>query len=135
MGFIFPTCSDCICEACMYHHSYPSRCPYSKCYDDYRAENDPYDEAHPNAPPRTTWSHWEADQAYWCRGGAFHPAKQCAYFVQFKGKRVKQCLRALVEVHQDGYILCSLVDSIGCEKCYELWKQKENNHDKNLWGQ
>lgn len=34
------TCSDCLCYYCLYYWS--ERCPYRGCYDDYRAQEDPY---------------------------------------------------------------------------------------------
>lgn len=59
-------CADCVCKTCLMWWS--SRCPHGECYDEYRAKVIPYDKAHPNEPPRTTWSNWKTDQAYWCRG-------------------------------------------------------------------
>ncbi len=98
---MFITCDDCICEACLYWWS--RRCPYGKCYDDHRAQVNPYDKAHPDEPPRTYWSDWEEEQAYWCRGGDVHPVSYCEHFVKYKGEQVHSCLQALVSVYQDGY--------------------------------
>jgi hypothetical protein len=110
-------CEDCICRGCLYWWS--ERCPYGRCYDDHRAEADPYDVAHPDEPPRTMWSQWETQQAYWCRGGMFYPVSYCEHFVEYKGQQVRECLRVPVSVFQDGYIQCTLVDTIGCQWCYK----------------
>lgn len=116
------SCNNCICRDCLYWWS--SRCPYGRCYDDHRAQVDPYDKAHPGEPPRTSWSDWEAQQAYWCRGGIFYPVGHCGHYVEYKGQQVRECLKALVSVFQDGYIWCSLIDCIGCQKCYEEFEKK-----------
>ena len=118
-------CGECICRKCLYWWS--NRCPYGECYDDHRAEVDPYDKAHPDKPPRTWWSDWNkpGEQAHWCRGGTNYPAYYCPHFVKYKGQQVKHCLYAAVSVFQDGYILCSLVDAIGCEECYRRWERKK----------
>lgn len=34
-----------------------------------------------------------------------------------------ECLKAVVAVFQDGYIDCSLVDTLGCEACYKEWNK------------
>lgn len=49
-------CTGCACRNCLYWWS--MRCPYGKCWDDHRADTDPYDKAHPGEPPRTWWSDW-----------------------------------------------------------------------------
>lgn len=120
-------CEDCICRRCLYWWS--ERCPYGRCYDDHRAEADPYDVAHPDEPPRTMWSQWETQQAYWCRGGMFYPVGYCRHFVEYKGQQVKECLRAQVTVFQDGYIQCSIVDSIGCQECYMGFEEKQEEDE------
>lgn len=121
---IFPTCGDCVCRSCLYWWS--SRCPYGKCYDDHRAEADPYDAAHPNQPPRKWWSNWDkpGEQAHWCRGGDFYPISYCPHFVKYQGQVVKHCLLANVSIFQDGYIRCSMVDSIGCQECYRRFEER-----------
>lgn len=118
-------CGGCICRRCLYWWS--GRCPYGRCYDDHRAEVDPYDKAHPDKPPRTWWSHWETQQAYWCRGGSFHPVSRCEHFVEYKEHQVKECLKAMVSVFQDGYIRCSIIDCIGCQRCYEEFMKKRED--------
>ena len=121
----FPSCSSCICDNCLYWWS--SRCTYGGCYDDIRAEQNPYDKAHPDKSPRTAWSNWNkpGEQAHWCRGGVFYPVSYCDKFVKYKGSRVENCLRCNVQVFQDGYIDCALVDSVGCERCYEEFGKEE----------
>jgi len=100
-----------------------NRCPHGECYDDMRAKKNPYDAAHPNKPPRTGWTNWRTDQAYWCRGGVFHPEKYCENFIKYKGCRVEECIKANVAIFQDGYISCSLVENMGCEACYKEFEQ------------
>lgn len=121
---IIPNCSHCVCRRCLYWWS--GRCPYGGCYDDRRAQEEPYDKVHPDRSPRMAWSNWDrpGEQAHWCRGGAFYPEQYCINFVKYKGCKVKECLKANVAVYQDGYIQCSLVDSIGCEKCYKEFNEK-----------
>ena len=117
-------CGQCICENCLYWWS--SRCPYGRCYDDHRAEVDPYDKAHPDEPPRMLWSDWNklGEQAHWCRGGNVYPVSYCEHFVKYKGQQVKDCLRAVVSVYQDGYIDCSLLTIAGCEDCYREFERE-----------
>lgn len=114
----------CICEKCLYYWS--SRCPYGGCYDDLRAKENPYDKSHPGEPPRTAWSDWKTDQAYWCRGGIFYQTHECEKFVEYDESKsvVKECLDAMVEVYQDGYVQCSLVESVGCEECMKRFEEK-----------
>ena len=50
-------CSQCVCRRCLYWWS--GRCPYGGCWDNHRAEVDPYDKAHPDKLPRTVWIHWD----------------------------------------------------------------------------
>ncbi len=117
-------CGECICRKCLYWWS--NRCSYGECYDDHRAEVDPYDKAHPDRSSRTLWSNRDkpGEQAHWCRGGTNYPVYYCPNFVKYKGQQVKHCLFAAVGVFQDGYISCSLVDTIGCEECYRRWERK-----------
>jgi len=117
------SCSPCICRRCLYWWS--QRCPYGECWDDCRAKDDPYDKAHPDKPPRTGWSSWRKDQAYWCRGGAFYPAHYCPHYIHYDGQQVRECLRAVVSVFQDGYIGCPLVENIGCGQCYEEFMERQ----------
>lgn len=118
-------CSGCCCRDCLYWWS--ERCPYGSCYDDLRAKRDPYDKAHPEEPPRTWWSNWNnpGEQAYWCRGGDCYPAYYCEHFVKYKGQQVKHCLKAAISIFQDGYMSCSIIDSVGCEKCYEEFERRQ----------
>lgn len=120
-------CGPCICLKYLYWWS--CRCPYGECWDDYRAKADPYDKAHPDKPPRTGWSNWRTNQAYWCRGGTFYPVYYCEHFVKYKGQQVKWCLDCNVSVFQDGYILCSLVESVGCQECYRRFLEREEDKD------
>ena len=115
----FKHCGQCVCRNCLYWWS--GRCPYGGCWDTHRAEIDPYDKAHPGRPLRKWWSDWNkpGEQAHWCRGGTFYPVTYCPKFVKYKGCQVKECLKCNVAVYQDGYIACSLVDTLGCTECYK----------------
>lgn len=117
-------CNACVCRSCLYWWS--CRCPYGGCWDDYRADAEPYGKAHPDAPPRKGWSNWAkpGEQDHWCRGGTFHPVYYCQCFAKYTGQQVKTCLKANVSVFQDGYIACGLIESYGCEKCYEEFCEK-----------
>ena len=117
------SCTKCACKHCLMWWS--SRCPYGECFDNYRALTNPYDKAHPGEPPRTSWSNWKKDQAYWCRGGTCYAVSVCAHFVAYEETKtsVKTCLLANVCIYQDGYIQCSIIDSIGCEECYKIFEQ------------
>lgn len=46
----FGGCGQCVCRNCLYWWS--DRCPYGGCWDNHRAEIDPYDKAHPDKSPR-----------------------------------------------------------------------------------
>lgn len=120
----FKLCGQCVCDNCLYWWS--SRCPYGGCYDDWRAEIDPYDKAYPNQPSRTAWSNWDkpGEQAHWCWGGTLYPVHYCPGFTKYKGCQIKECLKCNVAVYQDGYIDCSLVDTLGCEACYREFNER-----------
>lgn len=122
-------CGACVCRSCLYWWS--GRCPFGCCYDDKRAEENPYDKAHLDRPPRTAWSDWNkaGERAYWCRGGTFYPVRYCERFVKYKGCVVKECLEANVVVYQDGYIDCSLLENRGCEECYRRFCEKQKRED------
>lgn len=115
----FVGCESCVCRHCLFWWS--SRCRYGECWDDHRAIINPYDKAHPDQPLRKLWSNWDklGEQAHWCRGGITYPIHYCKSFVKYKGQQVKTCLKANVSVFQDGYISCGIIDSVGCERCYE----------------
>ena len=117
-------CTGCACRNCLYWWS--SRCPYGECWDDHRAQINPYNKVYPDKPPRKCWSNWNkpGEQEHWCRGGRFYPISYCAEFVKYKGQQVKTCLKANVSIFQDGYIDCSLVENIGCEACYREFEER-----------
>lgn len=122
-------CSECLCRDCMLWWS--SRCPHGECWDDYRARVNPYDKAHPDKPPRTFWSDWEGDQAAWCRGGSFYAAHACGSFVGYTGSRVEDCLRGCVQVFQDGYRRCVILETGGsCEDCWRVWEGQQEKEDQ-----
>ncbi len=123
-------CGQCRCDKCLYWWS--SRCPYGGCYDDKRAIDDPYDRAHPNDPPRTAWSNWNkpGEQAHWCRGGSFYPTRYCERFVKYEGSVIEECTGCNIQVFQDGYISCSLKETMGCEACIS---QSEGGNVENVY--
>ena len=117
-------CRGCACRNCLYWWS--ARCPYGECWDDHRAKTDPYDRAHPGEPPRMEWSNWNkpGEQAHWCRGAACYPTHYCPYFEKYRGQQVRTCLMVNVSVFQDGYIQCSIVETVGCEECYRRFEER-----------
>lgn len=115
-------CADCICRTCLMWWS--DRCPMGECYDRHRAVVIPYDAMHPAEPPRTSWSEWKNDQAYWCRGGVMYPAYDCAHYVKYKGSVVMDCLLANVQKFQDGYMKCGIGENADCERCYKSFMEK-----------
>jgi len=121
-------CGKCICDRCMkwWQHT----CPYGDCFDDRRAELMPYDKCHGGAI-RKQWSDWSkpGEQAHWCRGGIFYPNHECEHFVEYVRPVVRECLGAVVTCWADGTMQCSLIDSMGCEACYEQWKMKQEAND------
>lgn len=117
-------CVGCACRACLYWWS--SRCPYGGCWDNHRAQTNPYNEAHPGELPRKYWSNRnkQGEQEHWCRGGTCYPISYCPKFVKYKGQQIQTCLKSCVSVFQDGYIYCSLVENIGCETCYREFEER-----------
>lgn len=124
-------CGQCICENCLYWWS--GRCSYGRCFDDYRAKIDPYDKAHPDKSPRTTWSNWNkpGEQAHWCRGGMVYPTSYCENFVKYEGQKVEDCVDAPIQIFQDGYVICSLKETIGCDECIA---QSEGRAREQIYG-
>lgn len=122
-------CEACVCNNCLYWWS--GRCPHGGCYDDFRAKANPYNKAHPDKPPRMGWSNWRNDQARWCRGGAFYPVRYCERFAKLTRTQVRQCLLSNVVVYQDGYIQCSIVETIGCEECYRRFEEEAKEDKEN----
>lgn len=75
---------------------------------------------------RKTWTNWNlpGEQALWCRGGIFYPISSCVHYVRYERDKtiVRTCLLENVQVFQDGYILCGLVNILGCKYCYEQFE-------------
>lgn len=113
------SCNNCICSSCMLHWS--ARCPYGSCYDDLRAKETPFDEAHPNRPPRTGWSRWKEEQAFWCRGGLFYPVDQCKEYVLCQNPKVQDCLMSNLGVCGVEFAQFVLAGSVGAEQKREQW--------------
>ena len=45
------------------------------------------------------------------------------HFIKYQGCQVKECLKCNIAVYQDGYIDCSLVDTLGCTACYQEFEE------------
>lgn len=45
------------------------------------------------------------------------PCPDGMHYDEYIGSTVRQCLCATVEVFQDEYVYCPILDSVGCEKC------------------
>lgn len=116
-------CKNCLCKRYLYWWS--SRCPVGECFDDMRAVIAPYDKIHKEKEPRKMWSDWNkpGEQSHWCRGGIFYPTEYCEHYEKYLGSQVKTCLKSNVQIFQDGYISCGLIDSLGCEGCYREFEQ------------
>ena len=121
---------DACCYGCLYWWS--GRCPYGGCYDDLRARIYPRE--------KTTGEHWSGwsncekpgEQDHWGRGGICHPANVetvCPSYVKYEEEKhmIRRCLYAAVSVFQDGYIDCSLVESMGCEECCRRFEQEQED--------
>lgn len=120
-------CKDCYCKTCLLWWSH--RCVYGKCWDDFRAKENPYNKAFPDKPPRTGWSNWNkpGEQEHWCRGGAFYPERKCDHYVEYTGCTIEDCIAAPIQLFQDGFLICTLKDSIGCEACIAREEGKKIN--------
>lgn len=63
-------------------------------------------------------------------------------FIRYTGSTVKQCILATIEVFQDGYIHCPVLDCYGCEKCmketekdgYEFVRESSQNYERTVEG-
>lgn len=117
-------CGDCICRNCLMWWS--QRCPHGECFDDYRAKAEPWP-----GKVRKSWSNWNlpGEQAHWCRGGICYAVPECEHFVEYDSTKtlVRTCLVENVQVFQDGYILCGLVNVMGCEECYRRFEEREDS--------
>lgn len=44
--------------------------------------------------------------------------------------RIEDCLEAVIERYEDGYVLCPILWSGGsCEECYEVFEDREERYD------
>ena len=126
MSKMFPNCSDCDCYTCLHYRS--GRCA---CYDDIRSKIRPREKE--TGEHWTGWSKCEepGEQDHWCRGGILTPQHgKCQKYVRVDEEKiiVQDCLKAVIIKYQDGYIRCSLLENLGCEKCYREW-EKRNETD------
>ena len=60
-----------------------------------------------------------------CGGGSLYPTVPCERYVKYTDQTIKECLKANVQIFQDGYIVCCLTENYGCEKCYKEFEEKE----------
>lgn len=111
-------CGNCLCKTCLYWWS--GRCPHGECFDDWRAKHFPYPYGE-----RRSWSAWKepGEQDHWCRGGSFYPHHECEKYRKYTNCTVRTCLLANIEKFQDGYIRCSLIETMGCEECYKRFEE------------
>lgn len=65
-------------------------------------------------------------EAQHCRGGLFYPTVPCEKYVKYTDQTIKECLKANVQIFQDGYMVCCLIENYGCEKCYVEYERKIN---------
>ena len=49
--------------------------------------------------------------------------KSCKDFVRYEGSVVKSCFMQNIQVFQDGFIRCGLVDTMGCMECMKRWEK------------
>lgn len=96
-------CQRCICSSCFL--SVSGHCPHGTCFDDFRAINFPYDEAHPSEPPRKSWPNWATEQVFWCRGGVFYPAEHCNHYIPHNYRKLQGYPRANIIAKHKGYQL------------------------------
>jgi hypothetical protein len=54
-------------------------------------------------------------ESHRCRNKAKCP--DGLHYEEYNGSVVRQCLGATIEVFQDGYMHCPILDYLGCEKC------------------
>jgi len=71
------------------------------------------------------------EQAHWCRGGACYATDSCPDYIRYEDEKtmVRTCLVENVTVFQDGYILCGLVDVLGCAECYRRFEEALERED------
>jgi hypothetical protein len=58
-------------------------------------------------------------ESHRCRSNWNKPCPDGMQFEEYTGSKVKQCLLATIEVFQDGYMHCPVIDCYGCEHCME----------------
>lgn len=121
-------CHDCLCYYCLRYWQ-GRDCPYGGCFDDFRAVNDSYINHHPE---RHLWSlsHAPGEQEHWCRGGSFYPAVDCDHFIEYEGQTIEQCVRANIQVFQDGTRNCCMMVNGSCERCLRELEERKNAANK-----
>lgn len=56
-------------------------------------------------------------ESHRCRNQRFCPDGM--RYEEYTGSTIRQCLYATIELFQDGYVHCPVIDCIGCEVCME----------------
>lgn len=67
-----------------------------------------------------------------CHGGWFYQAHECERYIECDEAKtqVKDCLEAVTVIYQDGYISCSLADTVGCEECYRQFEERQSKKEE-----
>lgn len=66
-----------------------------------------------------------------CHGGyIFNQVRECERYIEYIGSQIKECLTANVQIFQDGFIHCSMLDCDGgCERCLREWEEAQQRLD------
>ena len=57
----------------------------------------------------------------------FYPERKCEHYVEYTGCTIEDCIAAPIQLFQDGFLICTLKDSIGCEACIAREEGKKIN--------
>lgn len=114
-------CGDCMCRCCL--HWWKGDCPHGECFDDYFCTVYPYRGEHAFFSLINEGNQKE----HWCRAGESwqHREEECQHYVIYEGQIIRSCIGANVRVFQDGAIVCSIIDSVGCAECYKRLEERE----------
>ncbi len=66
-----------------------------------------------------------------CKGCTSHNHYRmaCAYYKP-NSLKLEDCLSAVLQSYDDGTKLCSLIESVGCAKCYEAFEEQMERNDE-----
>lgn len=70
-------------------------------------------------------------ESHRCQNNWNKPCPDGMQFEEYTGSKIKQCMLATVEVFQDGYMHCPVIDYYGCEECMKRLKEDKScfQHD------